>query len=390
VRYGLCLVLVWGCDSVGDFQCNALKTCNPGHCEATGFCSFDDPTCTSGRRYGDYAGNGLAGTCVGSFQMPDAAPMPPDGNNLPDGATPDAPAMYNPPWWDPTYKKRQQLTVTAPAAVPSGFQLGWPLDVEALIGTGNWDQIRIVRYTSSWQEMVRVLDANGTDREWSWIKLAAPIAANGTDTTYWLYYDNASPGSAMNDPGLVFDFYDPFASSTIGAAWSTQGNVSLTGELLLHGGASVHSVAHYNVGQAVDWTIRMPTFDFRFWCGFQIDNGTTGFNDDAPWLIWIARGPNLFIWPEYNDAAAVNFTGANVQFDTTAFHIYGVERLADRVVYRYDDLEAQEYMMPPVSTALVARMANETANPIHSNMMRIRKSVHPYPMVTLGPLETHP
>ena len=391
MRYAVCLVLVWGCDSVGDFQCSASKTCTPGYCESTGFCSFDDPTCASGRRYGDYAGNGLAGSCVVAGQNPDGAM--PDASNLPDGQTPDAPMQqYNPPWWDTGYKKRQQLTITAPAAVPSGFQVGWQLDVEALIGAGgDWAQIRVVRYSGgNWTEMNRILDPIGAHREWNWIKLAAAIAAGGTDTTYWLYYDNIAPGAAVNDPFQVFDFYDPFSSTTLGTAWTTQGSVGPAGgELQVGAGGAIRTISHWSTGQAVDWAMRMPTLDYRFWCGFQIDNGTTGFNDDAPWVIWIARGTNAFIWPEYVDGASANFTGSNVTLDT-ANHIYGVERLSDRVVYRYDDVEVPGYTMAAVTTPLVARMSNETAQPIYSNMMRIRKSVHPYPTVVMGSVETHP
>ncbi len=35
-----------------------------GTCEPNGYCSFDDPECASGRRYGELAGGGLAGLCV--------------------------------------------------------------------------------------------------------------------------------------------------------------------------------------------------------------------------------------------------------------------------------------------------------------------------------------
>jgi cysteine-rich repeat protein len=35
-----------------------------GTCEATGWCSFPDPACDSGARYGDHAGGSLAGECV--------------------------------------------------------------------------------------------------------------------------------------------------------------------------------------------------------------------------------------------------------------------------------------------------------------------------------------
>ena len=50
------------------FFCDAAEDCTrssgEGVCEPTGYCSFPDSDCESGRRYGDLAPSGLAGTCV--------------------------------------------------------------------------------------------------------------------------------------------------------------------------------------------------------------------------------------------------------------------------------------------------------------------------------------
>jgi hypothetical protein len=49
------------------FQCSSSEDCTGdegGFCEPNGYCSFDDPMCPSGRRYGAFAGGGLAGTCT--------------------------------------------------------------------------------------------------------------------------------------------------------------------------------------------------------------------------------------------------------------------------------------------------------------------------------------
>lgn len=50
------------------FRCSESASCNAGGvlgtCEDTGFCSFPDTTCPSGRRYGEFAGSGFAGGCV--------------------------------------------------------------------------------------------------------------------------------------------------------------------------------------------------------------------------------------------------------------------------------------------------------------------------------------
>ncbi len=46
------------------FACQADDACPDGRCEPQGWCSFPDPDCPSGYRFGDHAASGLAGTCV--------------------------------------------------------------------------------------------------------------------------------------------------------------------------------------------------------------------------------------------------------------------------------------------------------------------------------------
>ncbi|MBI5479596.1 MAG: hypothetical protein HY906_12100 [Deltaproteobacteria bacterium] len=86
------LALLDGCSSLPSFQCSSSGVCMHGGvqgiCEASGYCSFPDTACPPpGRRYGEWAGHGLAGRCVAG--LPDGGPdAPADG---PDGG-PDAPA----------------------------------------------------------------------------------------------------------------------------------------------------------------------------------------------------------------------------------------------------------------------------------------------------------
>jgi len=59
--------LVAGCSAAGAFACEDDDDCagaDGGACEPTGFCSFPDEECGSGRRYGQWAGDGLAMACV--------------------------------------------------------------------------------------------------------------------------------------------------------------------------------------------------------------------------------------------------------------------------------------------------------------------------------------
>ncbi len=54
-------------ETPASFVCQSDLMCTrnwkPGHCEATGDCTFDDPNCPSGRRYGVFAAAPLAGVC---------------------------------------------------------------------------------------------------------------------------------------------------------------------------------------------------------------------------------------------------------------------------------------------------------------------------------------
>jgi Concanavalin A-like lectin/glucanases superfamily len=64
-----CAALASACNYGGAFMCGSDESCSAngvsGRCEPSGFCSFVDATCQSGRRYGDSSGS-LSGTCVGA------------------------------------------------------------------------------------------------------------------------------------------------------------------------------------------------------------------------------------------------------------------------------------------------------------------------------------
>src|ERR1700722_58976 len=128
-----------------------------------------------------------------------------DSSSAPDA---EGGTTVGPPWWSLQYTSREQLTVTngSAQALPTGFQLGWPVDVETLIGPGSFGQLRLVRWDGSmWTELPRVIDDPGVHQEWLWARLVAPIGAGGTDSSYYLPFGNASPPRAPNDPGTVFD-----------------------------------------------------------------------------------------------------------------------------------------------------------------------------------------
>lgn len=62
------VLLSAGCQSDAVFECQSDDQCvssgAPGMCQPSGYCSFADPECASGFRYGDSAAPGLAGQCV--------------------------------------------------------------------------------------------------------------------------------------------------------------------------------------------------------------------------------------------------------------------------------------------------------------------------------------
>ncbi len=75
----------------GAFLCFSDEECvlagAHGTCEQTGFCSFADPSCAGGNRYGDYAGDGLGGRCVPGPGDHDGGPDQPDATPLPECGT---------------------------------------------------------------------------------------------------------------------------------------------------------------------------------------------------------------------------------------------------------------------------------------------------------------
>lgn len=74
-----------GCLRTTEFKCAQDSDCSATDavCEPTGYCSFADPACGMGRRYGDFSGS-YSKQCVGDATMS-------DGGVDTDGDTGDAP-----------------------------------------------------------------------------------------------------------------------------------------------------------------------------------------------------------------------------------------------------------------------------------------------------------
>lgn len=63
-RIGAWSVALAACGDPDPFVCTDDASCSGGVCQPTGYCSFDDPECASGQRYGAHAPAQIAGTCV--------------------------------------------------------------------------------------------------------------------------------------------------------------------------------------------------------------------------------------------------------------------------------------------------------------------------------------
>lgn len=81
----------WACGSAGAFACEDDAQCAgtgvTGTCEPSGYCSFADPTCESGRRYGARAPADLAEACVVPIDPTSATDASDEADDDDDGDT---------------------------------------------------------------------------------------------------------------------------------------------------------------------------------------------------------------------------------------------------------------------------------------------------------------
>lgn len=99
-RMAILALALTACVRVDTYRCDSADDCGAaGTCQPIGYCSFADPACRSGERYGEGAG-GLSHTCVGGIDPVDAsvddAPLDDDAaasdGAMLDGAPLDGPA----------------------------------------------------------------------------------------------------------------------------------------------------------------------------------------------------------------------------------------------------------------------------------------------------------
>jgi hypothetical protein len=91
-----CALAASGCLRTTEYRGGGDSACGAGGvCETSGFCSFIDGECTSGRRYNDSAGS-LGGTCTNGGSTQEDADVDPIDMQLVDSAMADVPMAQCP------------------------------------------------------------------------------------------------------------------------------------------------------------------------------------------------------------------------------------------------------------------------------------------------------
>jgi len=218
--HGLAFAGAAACQSGSFFVCNDDADClgngEPGVCQPSSACSFPDPDCDSGQRYGGSSPPALAGECV-SAEAGTGDTEPTGGGEDDDptsttgqpGTADDTGAICPPDWWDCAWPHRQRLSLTR--------TIGRPLvdvPVPVLITHGRVDHERM----QSDGEDVRFVSATGTLLPYEierWDPSAVstlwttPDSLGGSHDHLWIYYGNRE---AENEDDADDTWPEPFVA----------------------------------------------------------------------------------------------------------------------------------------------------------------------------------
>jgi hypothetical protein len=307
---------------------------------------------------------------------------------IPPDAAADGPT-HAADWWNPAWGYRMKLTVTngAATAMATGYQVGLALDLDLAPCTGSRNAVRIVYGTT---EIPRVIDEVGTV-EWTWFPLQAPVAVAGATSAYWLYCGNGAAAAAPSDPATVFDFYDDFPGTSLGAAWTAQGAVTVAASQVTigNGNSGIHSNATFGANTAIDFIASATANAVSnpyWWAGYQANFSTT-----VPWVIWHARNGASQIHPSVFETGGTAWDGTSVALDTSP-HLYGVEHYGDSAAFRQADaiVQTRTYGASMAATSFNLRLHNySSGGSVSFDMARVRKAVNPAPAVAVGAVETY-
>lgn len=135
-----------------------------------------------------------------------------------------------------TWSFTRPITVTVGANAPFNGYNGYSAQITgfntaALVTAGKMrsdcNDLRISRFAANtWTQLDRQVINCNTASTTIWFKLQADIAANGTDSSYSLFYGNANATAPPANLNNVYLVYDNFDSDTVGqtpAGWTIQG-----------------------------------------------------------------------------------------------------------------------------------------------------------------------
>ena len=351
----LCALAVAGCSFTADYGGTAYRCGNHDDCPS-GYSCYD-------------------GLCLTEAPSPDAGP----------------PAS----WWDAAWRARRPLTIHNMAAAPlaTGYQVGWQVDIESELGETDRHAVRLVAYDPDmdlWTEIPRLFDDAGVGSPVIWFTLPTALDADQSEIV-WLYQDNRSPPNAPWTAIDVFELADPL-SELSPDIWVTQGSVVDEGnEIRFNEPSEMRSVDPWPVDRAVDIVVHMNDTANRLWFGFQRE--VPDFEPDVPWAVWIRREAGSTMLPEYagpTDTLETRWSGSTVPVGTSA-HVYSVERLVDRVVYKLDyqiaSNDHDHVLDMDHGAPLFIRFSNTGAGSFWASRVRVRQVAYPAPALELGARE---
>ncbi len=223
------LLSVAGCSEVRPFRCQVTDQCGTGgQCEPEGYCSFIDPDCGSGRRFGEQSPTALANLCVGgvgagpgndagradaddSLEMP---PQPAQADTFIDQSTPGMP-HGNPHTLRIDAEPQQRGLLRFEPTLPAGAELRRAELRLHIPAGGQLDAgvLRLYAITEAWDEAAATWTQRSAGTPWSAAgvgpasRAASPVGeleARRDDRDHVIRLPIALVASWLADPGHNF------------------------------------------------------------------------------------------------------------------------------------------------------------------------------------------
>ncbi|MBV1862245.1 MAG: DUF2341 domain-containing protein [Nannocystaceae bacterium] len=368
------------CQGETFFFCDGADDCGDGGaCEPNGACSFPDPDCGSGRRFGAASVPPFAGECTDAtdttsstvggtesgLSTSSTGPTSPMGSTSGEETTgaPQSTGLSCPDgWWDCDWSYRRRVSVTAGTSgalsgVPVAVRLG-PGRIEYELMQADAEDLRIVSAGGSVLPYeIENWDPVGASLVWTAVDLSG-----SSDDHFWIYYGNAVAESSPQLTDLWSDVYAAVwhmaegtrDSSANGQHASAVGEISTTQGQMFEGSELLTRNSHLEVGAS-------PAVDDLFFTGATISAwirpwgwGHNGYGrildkgSSSAWLFYLTTAGELVFslsfvgesdstrWRTVPDVIALaTWSHVAVTFDVGAedpvAHIYvnGVEQIQE-------------------------------------------------------------